>query len=129
MGIAAIVFYYPLSLLITDEPWTLFIAQAVGMSIWAMGAGMYPAFSSELFPTRIRATSVAFATSVSVALFGGTAPYLMTWFNQNDMEWAFFVWIGVLSSLAILGGLLVRETKGTDLSTVRSPFRSAESEK
>lgn len=124
MGVAAILFYYPLSLLITDEPWTLFIAQAVGMSIWAMGAGMYPAFSSELFPTKIRATSVAFATSVSVALFGGTAPYLMTWFNQNGMEWAFFVWIGVLSSLAIIGGLVVRETKGTDLSSVRTPFRN-----
>ncbi|WP_080796377.1 MFS transporter [Corynebacterium pacaense] len=123
MGFAAIVCYYPVSLLITDEPWTLFIAQAAGMSIWAMGAGMYPAFSSELFPTKIRATSVAFATSVSVALFGGTAPYLMTWFNQHDMEWAFFVWVGLLSSLAIVGGLMVRETKGADLSAVQSPFR------
>ncbi|OUZ11936.1 MFS transporter [Aeromicrobium sp. PE09-221] len=123
MGVAAILFYYPLSLLISDAPWTLFVAQAAGMTIWAMGAAMYPAFSSELFPTKIRATSVAFATSVSVALFGGTAPYLMTWFSQNDVEWVFFVWVGVLSSMAIIGGVLVRETKGVDLGAVRSPFR------
>lgn len=123
MGIAAIVVYYPLSLLISDQPWTLFVAQAVGMGIWAMGAGMYTAMMSELFPSAQRATGVAFATSVSVAVFGGTAPYLMTWFSQSEMEWAFFIWLGILSSFAIIGGFLVRETRGTDLARVTSPFR------
>ncbi|KPC94416.1 MFS transporter, partial [Streptomyces sp. NRRL F-6602] len=115
--------YYPLSLLISDAPWTLFVAQTVGMGVWAMGAAMYPAFISELFPTHTRAAGVAFATSVSVALFGGTAPYLMTWFDQSGIGWGFWIWVGVLSSLAILGGTLVRETKGIDLGAVTSPFR------
>ncbi|WP_033239122.1 MFS transporter [Streptomyces albidoflavus] len=123
MGVAAIVLYYPLSLLISDAPWTLFVAQTVGMGVWAMGAAMYPAFISELFPTHTRAAGVAFATSVSVALFGGTAPYLMTWFDQSGIGWGFWIWVGVLSSLAILGGTLVRETKGIDLGAVTSPFR------
>lgn len=99
------------------------VAQTVGMGVWAMGAAMYPAFISELFPTHTRAAGVAFATSVSVALFGGTAPYLMTWFDQSGIGWGFWVWVGVLSSLAILGGTLVRETKGIDLGAVTSPFR------
>ncbi|MDT0269925.1 MFS transporter [Streptomyces sp. DSM 44915] len=123
MGIAAIVLYYPLSLLITDEPWTLFVAQAVGMGVWAMGAAMYPAFISELFPTHTRAAGVALATSVSVALFGGTAPYLMTWFDESGLAWVFWIWVGLLSALAIVGGLLVRETRGIDLGAVSSPFR------
>ncbi|MGW6455917.1 MFS transporter [Streptomyces sp. NPDC055078] len=123
-GIGSILLYYPLSLLVSDAPWTLFVAQAAGMAIWAMAAAMYPAFISELFPTRTRATSVAFATSISVALFGGTAPYLMTWFNQSGREWAFWIWIGVLCSLAIVGGAIVRETKGIDLGSVTSPFRT-----
>ncbi|EOM74521.1 MFS transporter [Rhodococcus rhodnii] len=122
-GVVSLLVYYPLSLLISDQPWTLFVAQAVGMSIWAMGAGMYPALISELFPTKSRATSVAFATSVSVALFGGTTPYLLTWFTGNDIGWAFWLWVGVLSTLAIIGGLLVRETKGSDLGAVGWPFR------
>ncbi|MET7534254.1 MFS transporter [Streptomyces goshikiensis] len=123
MGIVAIVLYYPLSLLISDAPWTLFVAQAVGMSVWAMGAATYPAFISELFPTHTRAAGVASATSVSVALFGGTAPYLMTWFDESGMAWGFWLWVGVLSALAIVGGLIVRETKGIDLASVTSPFR------
>ncbi|WP_234313671.1 MFS transporter [Streptomyces sp. NBRC 109706] len=123
MGIAAIALYYPLSLLISDAPWTLFVAQAVGMSVWAMGAAMYPAFISELFPTHTRAAGVAVATSVSVALFGGTAPYLMTWFDDHGVAWVFWIWVGLLSSLAIVGGLIVRETRGIDLGSVTSPFR------
>ncbi|UED84502.1 MFS transporter [Streptomyces profundus] len=123
MGIAAIGLYYPLSLLISDAPWTLFVAQAVGMSVWAMGAAMYPAFISELFPTHTRAAGVAVATSVSVALFGGTAPYLMTWFDDNGVAWVFWIWVGLLSSMAIVGGMIVRETKGIDLGAVTSPFR------
>lgn len=123
-GVAAIVLFYPLSLFVSSAPWTLFVAQTLGMGVWAMGAAMYPAFISELFPTSSRATSVAFATSVSVALFGGTAPYLMTWFSQSNMEWGFWVWVGVLSGMAIIGGLIVRETKGIDLGSVTSPFRS-----
>ncbi|NVN52507.1 MFS transporter [Mycolicibacterium hippocampi] len=126
-GVFAIVLFYPMSQIITDEPWTLFVAQAVGMSIWAMGAAMYPAFISELFPTRIRATSVAFATSVSVALFGGTAPYLLTWSASSGNGWFFWVWAAALAGLAIVGGILVKETRGTDLGTVQWPYRERKS--
>lgn len=125
-GIAAIVCFYPLSRLISDQPWTLFIAQTGGMMIWAMGAAMYPAFIAELFPTHIRATSVAVATSVSVAIFGGTAPLLITWLGQNDMEWAFWVYEGVLALFAIIGGLIVKETKGIDLSAVTMPLAKSQ---
>ncbi|MFJ7785416.1 hypothetical protein [Streptomyces fungicidicus] len=72
---------------------------------------------------QFRSLRAAFATSVSVALFGGTAPYLMTWFDQSGVGWGFRIWVGVLSSPAILGGTLVRETKGIDLGAVTSPFR------
>jgi len=122
-GVAAILTFYPLSALISDEPWTLFVAQAAGMSVWAMGAGMYPAMISELFPTSIRATSVSIATSISVALFGGTAPYLLTWTAQIGQPGLFWVWTSVLAALAVLGGLLMNETRGSDLDAVGWPFR------
>lgn len=122
-GVSAILFFYPLSQLISDQPWTLFVAQAAGMSIWAMGAGMYPALISELFPTRIRATSVAIGTSISVAVFGGTAPYLLTWTGQIGASWVFWVWTSVLAALAIVGALVMKETRGTDMDSVGWPFR------
>lgn len=122
-GILGIASFYPLSLLISDQPWTLFAAQALGMTIWALGASSYPTLTAELFPTRIRASSVAIATAVTVAMFGGTAPYLLTWWTRSGVAWLFWVWIAVLGVLAIVGGLIVRETKGEELGSIQWPFR------
>jgi hypothetical protein len=53
----------------------LFIA---GILIGVVGGPM-PAFLSERFRTRNRATGVAVTYALSVAVFGGTAPYAITW--------------------------------------------------
>ncbi|TQC45873.1 MFS transporter [Rhodococcus sp. WS4] len=55
------------------------IALAIaGVLIGAVGGPM-PAFLSERFPTRSRATGISVTYALSVALFGGTAPYIITW--------------------------------------------------
>jgi MFS transporter, MHS family, alpha-ketoglutarate permease len=74
-----------------------------------------PAVYAEIFPTRIRAVGLAVPYSIAVALFGGTAPYLQTYFADRDMT-STFVWysvaLGVISGLVIL---TLPETKGIDL--------------
>jgi len=70
---------------------------------------------AEIFPTRIRAIGLAVPYSIAVALFGGTAPYLQTYFASRDMT-STFIWYGVV--LGLLSGLVVLtlpETKGIDL--------------
>lgn len=57
----------------------LFIA---GLLIGVVG-GPLPAFLSERFRTRNRATGVALTYALSVAVFGGTAPYIITWLADN----------------------------------------------
>jgi MHS family alpha-ketoglutarate permease-like MFS transporter len=42
-----------------------------------------PAVMAELFPTGIRAAGLALPNAIAVALFGGTAPYLHTYFTQT----------------------------------------------
>jgi len=53
--------------------------------------------------------------SIAVALFGGTAPYLQTFFASQNMT-STFIWYGII--LGVLSGLVVLtlpETKGIDL--------------
>jgi len=45
----------------------------------ALFSGAGPAAIAEIFPTRIRATWMSIGYSVSVAVFGGFAPYVATW--------------------------------------------------
>jgi MFS family permease len=49
-----------------------------GILIGVVGGPM-PAFLSERFRTRNRATGVSVTYALSVAIFGGTAPYIITW--------------------------------------------------
>jgi MHS family proline/betaine transporter-like MFS transporter len=58
-------------------------AAVVGQLIWGVGVGVAATVSGvlsvALFPARIRYTATAFAYNITVALLGGTAPYLSTW--------------------------------------------------
>ncbi|MGV9803863.1 MFS transporter, partial [Mycobacterium sp. NPDC003449] len=72
--------------------------------------------------TAVRATTVGFVVSLSVAIFGGTAPYLNTWLNSLDMGWMFNAWIMLLGVLVIIGSFVIRETKGIDLRDLDDEF-------
>lgn len=101
------------------------MTQAMGLAVWCCASAMYPALMSELVPTRARAMGVGFATSLSVAIFGGTAPYLNTWLTSRDLGWVFSVYVGALCLLSLIAALIMKETKGIDLRTVGMPFRNA----
>ena len=40
--------------------------------------GIFPAFFSEMFPTKVRLSGFAVSFNLSNALFGGTAPFMAT---------------------------------------------------
>jgi MHS family proline/betaine transporter-like MFS transporter len=44
----------------------------------AAGAAPLFAFMAEMFPTRVRASSVSIGYNASVMMFGGTAPFIAT---------------------------------------------------
>ncbi|MGV9797128.1 MFS transporter, partial [Mycobacterium sp. NPDC003449] len=80
-GILMIALAFPIATMVTDAPWTLFVASLLGQIVWACVGAMYSAVVAEQAPTAVRATTVGFVVSLSVAIFGGTAPYLNTWLN------------------------------------------------
>ncbi|HEY5856636.1 MAG TPA: MFS transporter [Aldersonia sp.] len=76
-----------------------------GILIGAVGGPM-PAFLSERFRTRNRATGVSLAYAIPVAVFGGTAPYIITWLaatTGNALSAAYYtLGCAVISTIAIL---------------------------
>ncbi len=116
---AFIIGIFPLMGMITDEPWTLFIAQSIALVFIALVAGSKPAVLSELLPTQYRTRMLGFSLSLAVAIFGGTAPpYLNQWLYGEGLGWAFNVYIIVLCLIGMAVVSTWRETKGVSLQDI-----------
>ena len=118
-GIGIMLAPFPVSAILSSEPWSLFVSQGLGLAVWAVIASIYPALIAEQIPTQQRALGVGFLSSLSVAIFGGTAPYLNTWLNSIGMSWVFSAYIMFLGLLAVIAAMMIRETKGVPLNEIR----------
>lgn len=125
LGVALAVF--PVSHIVTDQPWTLFVAQLIGLLVWGLLAAIFPVVLAEQVPTGARAMGVGFISSLSVAVFGGTAPYINTWLGAHGLEWVYTVYVGALGLMAFAGGLLIKETAGMELNDIHLPGEPANS--
>ncbi|KAB1656026.1 MFS transporter [Pseudoclavibacter chungangensis] len=116
VGIAVTVF--PLWGLITTEPWTLLVAQGIGLLLVGCITGSKPAAISEQIPNRYRTRVFGVSISLGVALFGGTASYLSTWLYGIGLGWVFNVYVIVLALVASAIVLTWRRNTGVPLSEV-----------
>lgn len=57
---------------------TLLLVQGAGMVLLTGFTSVSAAVNAEVFPARVRAAGIGFPYSLTVALFGGTAPYIGT---------------------------------------------------
>ena len=76
----------------------------IGM-LKAMYCGALPALMSELFPSQTRATGLAVSYNTGVTLFGGFAPFVITWListTGNRLSPALYLMGCALLSLAAL---------------------------
>ena len=105
----------PLNAMITDEGWTLLVASATALVIVAIPGALLAAVLAENFPTRVRTRAIGFAYSISVAVFGGTAPYLNALFNSLDLGWLSGAYVMVLCVCTAVACIIMKETKGMDL--------------
>jgi MHS family alpha-ketoglutarate permease-like MFS transporter len=91
---------WPALLLVTDNAAVVIGLQLLVVVPAAAAASVANATLAELFPTQVRALGVAFPYAISVALFGGTAPFVMTYLAGN----------GHVSLLALYGTALLALT-------------------
>ncbi|MGW4030710.1 MFS transporter [Streptomyces sp. NPDC004838] len=117
-GVAVMIVVFPVHWVLSGEPWTLFVSQGLGLAVWAVLAAIYPTLIPEQIPTKQRALGVGFLVSLSVAIFGGTAPYLNAWLTSIGKSWMFSLWVVFLGLLAVIGSFIIRETKGVSLSEI-----------
>jgi MHS family alpha-ketoglutarate permease-like MFS transporter len=108
----------PLTMLISSEGWTLLVATTVALLVVAGPGSILSSTLSESFPTHLRTQSIGFAYSFSVAVFGGTAPYLNQLFLGWDLGWVFGVYIMFLAALTGVACFFMKETKGVRLEDV-----------
>ena len=75
-----------------------------------------PAFLSELFPTRVRATGISIVYNVAATIFGGFSLFFVTLIDQlTGSKFAPAHYAALFFLLALLSLLLVRETRDEDL--------------
>ncbi|MET4621642.1 MHS family alpha-ketoglutarate permease-like MFS transporter [Arthrobacter sp. 2762] len=83
-----------------------------GSIVLVLNMTLYNVISSSLMPKNIRGTGVALGYGIGVALFGGTASYLLVWFQSLNLTWIFPVYVAVLSTLSIVFYLAARRSNG-----------------
>lgn len=100
----------PLLHLVTDDFVSLLLVQCAGMVLLTGYTAIAAAVNVELFPARVRAAGIGFPYSLTVALFGGTAPYVGTWFKQAGHADLFPWYVAALCLVSFLVYLTLPET-------------------
>ncbi|MDQ0259100.1 MHS family alpha-ketoglutarate permease-like MFS transporter [Sinomonas atrocyanea] len=115
-GVGVAVLHFPMTWLLHNAAWQLFISMSVMLVFIACSAAIVPAAYAEMFPAHIRTVGVGVPYSICVALFGGTAPYLQQLFSDVfHQSWMFNVYAVLMVVVSILTVLGLPETKGKDL--------------
>ncbi|MFE7318357.1 MFS transporter [Streptomyces sp. NPDC057555] len=100
----------PLLHLVTDAFFSLLLVQCAGMVLLTGYTSIAAVVNAELFPARVRAAGIGFPYSLTVALFGGTAPYIGTWFKQAGHADLFPWYVAVLCLVSFVVYLVLPET-------------------
>ncbi|MFJ9407591.1 MFS transporter [Streptomyces sp. NPDC101393] len=100
----------PMLHLVTDSFLSLLLVQCAGMVLLTGYTSVAAAVNAEVFPARVRAAGIGFPYSLTVALFGGTAPYVGTWFKQAGHADLFPWYVAVLCLVSFCVYLALPET-------------------
>lgn len=111
------VFAYPLFLLLnTGSLPAAIAAHAALAAIESVFVCASLAAGAELFATRVRSSGYSIGYNLSVAVFGGTAPYVATWLvarTGNEIAPAYYVIAAAI--ITLLTVFTMRETSGRPL--------------
>ncbi|ARF58748.1 MFS transporter [Streptomyces gilvosporeus] len=100
----------PLLHLVSDAWISLLLVQCAGMVLLTGYTAIAAAVNAEVFPARVRAAGIGFPYSLTVAVFGGTAPYVGTWFAQAGNAGLFPWYVAVLCLVSFAVYLALPET-------------------
>ncbi|MCV7171136.1 MFS transporter [Mycobacterium manitobense] len=114
------VFSYPLFWLLNSGSLAAAVAAHAGLSaLEAVFVSASLAAGAELFATKVRSSGYSIGYNTSVALFGGTTPYIATWLTDrtgNELAPAIYLVVAAVITLATI--MTMRETAGRPLRDI-----------
>ncbi|GAA2203876.1 MFS transporter [Streptomyces bangladeshensis] len=114
-GLGFAVLCVPLLHVLRDSFAVLLLVSCAGMVLLTGFTSVSAAVNAEVFPPRVRAAGIGFPYSLTVALFGGTAPYVGTLFKELGHSGLFPWYVAVLCLLSSLVYLRLPETAHREL--------------
>ncbi|WP_051731879.1 MFS transporter [Kitasatospora phosalacinea] len=108
-GVLSVFGTVPLLGMLSGSFWNLVLVQSLGMLAVTPYTAVAGAAVAELFPADYRARGTGLPYAAAVALFGGTAPYVGTWFKAAGRTDAFPWYIAVLGGVTAVTALLARD--------------------
>jgi MHS family alpha-ketoglutarate permease-like MFS transporter len=113
--IGTAILYIPMMKLVMNggHMWELTLAISLQLVLLAGFLSHAPATYAEMFPTSQRTAGFGIYYAIVIAVFGGTAPYVLTWLGSDKFAWYSIILL-VVSAISVL---FLPETKGKDLST------------
>ena len=98
---------WPALHMLQNDFWTLLAIELVGVVLLVGYSANCAAVMAEQFPTEVRTVGIAVPYAIAVAIFGGTAPYIMTWLVTHDaIAWmAIYVIVASLASFAVYASM------------------------
>ncbi|MGC0207380.1 MFS transporter [Streptomyces levis] len=100
----------PLLHTLRDSFAVLLLVQCAGMVLLTGFTSISAAVNAEIFPPRVRAAGIGFPYSLTVALFGGTAPYVGTLFKDQGHAGLFPWYVAVICLVSSVVYLRLPET-------------------
>lgn len=83
-----------------------------GSIVLLLNMTLYNVVSSSLMPKVHRGTGAALGYGLGVAIFGGTASYLLLWFQSLGLYWLFPTYVAVLSAISVVLYVVARRVNG-----------------
>ena len=97
------------------------VGTAVSLAIFALInghiQGAMPVAMAELFPARLRYSAMAIGYNITLALFGGTAPLVVTWMIKTSGNLAAPAWyLLVVAAVTFVASLTIRPHQENQVS-------------
>jgi MHS family alpha-ketoglutarate permease-like MFS transporter len=114
-SIAMTILAVPLFLCVRNSLANAVLVEVAGVALFALQAGTIVTAMAEHFPTKVRTLGMAMSYTVTVAIFGGTAPFFATWLQSIGLSWAMAAYISVAGLISSAVFLTMPETSRAPL--------------
>ena len=95
------------------NPYAAFGLIVLALAIISLYTSISGLIKAEMFPPQVRALGVGLSYALANAAFGGTAEYVALWLKNSGAETVFYGYVTVMTALALLVALKMRDPSRT----------------